>query len=411
MINFERAGVPQWLIRAFKIQIAFVRIIARIIGLRCTYFSNKTGQFELSTFDRAYSTVILIILIVGFPFALPLVYKGARNVIPSNSVPALIGTFSVIFNFIVIILIYLKEVVNSKKIIKYLNGVSQEIEERFLRDATIRELCDPLFYFLFKFLICEVVFLLTNAFSMISVIKQFGSSFILVGVLSMYPYLVHFTVSTTVFIGSLRLKFFFRLLNKNLMNLAREVQKNNIAEMRQYERISFSCNLSDKLDEYSLYYESISNATKGLLDLYSLQLLLLIINNFIATTFQMFLQYVFTRLIFMGRLEANITLASFSMVVLIIGFLDFTMHGIVGQHVRDEAKRTGLILHKIPTHQMDIRFRRSIETFSLQVLHENPSLSICGFFILDIGLISSVIAGISSYVLILIQFDQAQEAP
>uniref|UniRef100_A0A1B0D4U6 Gustatory receptor n=1 Tax=Phlebotomus papatasi TaxID=29031 RepID=A0A1B0D4U6_PHLPP len=347
-----------------------------------------------------YSAIFFIVMCICIPLVLPYIYKGVREVITVNSVPAIIGTISAVLNFSLLILIYFWEMWNSKKIKKYLNdmAVMSEFEECLFKIASSKDMSNPLYYLFLKIFLCEVLNIVFNILSSITLAMQFEKEAAYVGFVAMYPYIAQFTISTYIFMGTLRTKFFFMLLNKNILKIVNELKQSDVSQMKDFQRITFSCNLSDRLDEYAIYYNHLSKTIKGLLDLYSYQLLLLIVNNFVTTTFQIFMQYVVILLEMRGNIQLNMWANISSLIFLIIGYLDFILHGIVAQQIRTEAQRTGLILHRIPTSQMDIRFQRSIELFSLLVLHEQPKVEVCGILILDIGFVSSTIDSIDSVI-------------
>ncbi|GAB0088115.1 hypothetical protein DMENIID0001_024950 [Sergentomyia squamirostris] len=141
--------------------------------------------------------------------------------------------------------------------------------------------------------------------------------------------------------------------------MAEEIHNGYIGEMKNYQRISFSCELSDRLDEYALYYNHLSKSSICLFNLYSWQLILLITNNFVATTFQLFMQYVLISMQLKGE-YSNITANILTGGVLVVCNVDFILHGFASQQLKDEAKQIGIILHTIPTHRMDIRLKRSV---------------------------------------------------
>ncbi|XP_055687203.1 putative gustatory receptor 59f [Lutzomyia longipalpis] len=72
-----------------------------------------------------------------------------------------------------------------------------------------------------------------------------------------------------------------------------------------------------------------------------------------------------------------------------------------------EKLRTGMVLH-----HMEIRrqfqtdaLRNVINKFSLQILHESKYLSACGIIDLDLSLLSTITGSLTTYLVILIQFD------
>uniref|UniRef100_A0A1B0CVG0 Gustatory receptor n=1 Tax=Lutzomyia longipalpis TaxID=7200 RepID=A0A1B0CVG0_LUTLO len=410
MLNFEKAGVSPRIIKLYRILIGFMRVIGRIFGLRCVYYSYKSQRFEVSKLDVIYTAVYFIFSCLAITYLMPNTFDGMQKIMPISFVPAMIGSIQTSLNYFLIAFIYFMEMWNSKKIRDYLNNLSEmsEIEESLLKNATFCELMNPWLYLLFKIGICEIMCLAVCLLNFYFIVKELQSLLFLFGtLLTIYPYIVQFTISTFIYMNILRTNFFLKLLNVNLTQIMEKIQKSNVGNMKEFQRITFSCDLSDRLDKFAIYYNYLSTVTKEYINLYSWQLTLMIVSNFLATTFQLFMQYYFSQLQIRGIMKLNVLSGILSFLYCIFGYTDFLLHGIIGHQMKNETKRTGLILHKMPIHQMDIRFRRSIEMFSLQILNEIPGINVSGMFILDLGLISSIIAAISNYIVILIQFDQA----
>lgn len=90
------------------------------------------------------------------------------------------------------------------------------------------------------------------------------------------------------------------------------------------------------------------------------------------------------------------------------------------QNVILQASRSGKLLHQIDTEDMDVKDQ--IEMFSLQIVNEKLEFTAAGFFTINYGLlfsvifikkrrvikiniiISQIIGGITTYLIILIQF-------
>ncbi|XP_059621190.1 putative gustatory receptor 28b [Phlebotomus argentipes] len=66
--------------------------------------------------------------------------------------------------------------------------------------------------------------------------------------------------------------------------------------------------------------------------------------------------------------------------------------------------KTAKILHEFPVHQTDDRLKESISRFSLQILQEKRPISVCGMFNVDNTLLYSMISSMTSYLILLIQF-------
>lgn len=66
--------------------------------------------------------------------------------------------------------------------------------------------------------------------------------------------------------------------------------------------------------------------------------------------------------------------------------------------------KTPLIVHKIEHDMNNEQQNLFLEQFSLQLLHQKIQFSAFGFFNLDFTLIYAIVAAITTYLVILIQF-------
>ncbi|KAJ9599139.1 hypothetical protein L9F63_010407, partial [Diploptera punctata] len=69
-----------------------------------------------------------------------------------------------------------------------------------------------------------------------------------------------------------------------------------------------------------------------------------------------------------------------------------------------EANRTAILVHKLLNKTEDPEVREELQLFSLQLLHRKVQFTACGFFPLDFTLLYSIIGAVTTYLVILIQF-------
>ncbi|XP_045482799.1 putative gustatory receptor 28b [Harmonia axyridis] len=87
----------------------------------------------------------------------------------------------------------------------------------------------------------------------------------------------------------------------------------------------------------------------------------------------------------------------------------FTVYKIcnICEYTVREAKKSGLLIHQIESDDFDIR--DEIEMFSLQISNETIEFTAAGFFPIDYSLLFSIIGGVTTYIIILIQLDTDQQ--
>lgn len=70
----------------------------------------------------------------------------------------------------------------------------------------------------------------------------------------------------------------------------------------------------------------------------------------------------------------------------------------------EQVRYIGFLLHNIEKDVEDERINSITENFSLQILHEPLVFSACGFFQMDFMFLKTMIASITTYMVIFIQF-------
>nr|XP_033337492.1 gustatory receptor for sugar taste 43a-like isoform X1 [Megalopta genalis]XP_033337493.1 gustatory receptor for sugar taste 43a-like isoform X1 [Megalopta genalis] len=74
-----------------------------------------------------------------------------------------------------------------------------------------------------------------------------------------------------------------------------------------------------------------------------------------------------------------------------------------------EAKKTAVLVSQLLSSSFDASTRHQLEIFSLQLLHRPLEFSVCGLFSLDRTLITSITGAVTTYLVILIQFQNADD--
>lgn len=81
------------------------------------------------------------------------------------------------------------------------------------------------------------------------------------------------------------------------------------------------------------------------------------------------------------------------------------------EQVLEQVRYIGFLLHNIEKDIDDERINSITENFSLQILHEPLVFSACGFFQMDFMFLKTMIASITTYMVIFIQFLPKTEEP
>ncbi|KOC67773.1 Putative gustatory receptor 43a [Habropoda laboriosa] len=74
-----------------------------------------------------------------------------------------------------------------------------------------------------------------------------------------------------------------------------------------------------------------------------------------------------------------------------------------------EGRRTAILVSQLLSRSFEANARRELEIFSLQLLHRPLEFTACGLFPLDRTLITSIAGAVTTYLVILIQFQNADD--
>ncbi|XP_011493295.2 putative gustatory receptor 58a isoform X1 [Aedes aegypti] len=77
------------------------------------------------------------------------------------------------------------------------------------------------------------------------------------------------------------------------------------------------------------------------------------------------------------------------------------------EQVVEESNKTSEILHRYNSLHMDAQLKQTVEMFLIQLMHHPIKFTACGMFTLDYSVLFSIITSATSYLIILIQFELA----
>ena len=77
----------------------------------------------------------------------------------------------------------------------------------------------------------------------------------------------------------------------------------------------------------------------------------------------------------------------------------------------EQVRYIGFLLHNIEKNVDELKINTLTENFSLQILHEPLMFSVSGFFQMDFMFLKTIVASITTYMVIFIQFMPKDEKP
>ncbi|XP_073818321.1 gustatory receptor 94a [Musca autumnalis] len=174
---------------------------------------------------------------------------------------------------------------------------------------------------------------------------------------------------------------------------------------KQFQRMQTFCDLADKLDELSEKYTQICRNTLKYVDINSLAILAALLSNLFAITGGFFQQYTALSDTIINKDSYDLFDALTNGVFLAVAAADVGLYGSLADDCLGAVRETSIILKRIQLNNCDIRFRQSVERFSLQIFVENFKIQPMGMLEINVGLLHDVLSAVTSFLLILIQSD------
>ncbi|XP_075210561.1 putative gustatory receptor 28b [Lycorma delicatula] len=174
--------------------------------------------------------------------------------------------------------------------------------------------------------------------------------------------------------------------NTDLKTNNNYINPNNIKIAREIHR--FLVELSKQVNSY-----------------FSVQIIFCTISKIISITFVLFYLLSSSKLeeLTLDRLYYWIPHLNKALLCL-TNFLQLVLITFVCVSTAEEASFTGVLVHGLLNSDEHTGLKHDLEIFSQQILHQRITFTAAGFFVLDFTLINAVIGAVTTYLVILIQF-------
>lgn len=200
----------------------------------------------------------------------------------------------------------------------------------------------------------------------------------------------------------------FNLASMNLhLNNKNQSLVSTISRTKMDTILSNTDKLDSKLNSICQLHDELCEIGKSLNELWSLQILALMAYGFLIFTAQLYFFYCSTQnqpIPYLFRSAKNPIITAV--------FLLYTSWRCVyiiyiSWRTSLECKKTGISLHKVGVAADNNDVYEIVNHLSLKLLNHSVDFSACGFFSLDMETLYGVTGGITSYLIILIQFNLA----
>ncbi|XP_054732730.1 putative gustatory receptor 94a [Anastrepha obliqua] len=204
-------------------------------------------------------------------------------------------------------------------------------------------------------------------------------------------------------------KMLVTVLNEHLNEIVNEVNWMQSALQiplhKPYYRMQRFCTLADRLDLLAQKYNIICEKTTKYLQLLSAPLLCSLLCNLCGITAGCFSQYLSIADTLVNNEPYDYFKAITNAIFLAICVIEVLLQGHICDDNRLMVQETGLILQRINLTHADIRFKQSVEHFSLLVLAIDYKIQPLGLLEINISIVQDVLSAVASFLLIFIQSD------
>ncbi|TDG53143.1 hypothetical protein AWZ03_000686 [Drosophila navojoa] len=192
----------------------------------------------------------------------------------------------------------------------------------------------------------------------------------------------------------------------------RKLQQSNatpMINMAHESELSNATKVEEKLNNLCQVHDEICEIGKAMNGLWSYPILSLMAYGFLIFTAQLYFLYCATRAQSIPSLFRSAKSPFITVVVLIYtsGKCIYLIY--LSWKTSLASKRTGISLHKCGVVADDNLLYEIVNHLSLKLLNHSVDFSACGFFTLDMETLYGVSGGITSYLIILIQFNLAAQ--
>ncbi|XP_017468709.1 PREDICTED: putative gustatory receptor 94a [Rhagoletis zephyria] len=198
-----------------------------------------------------------------------------------------------------------------------------------------------------------------------------------------------------IFFGTLVIsKLLVTTLNEHLGEVVNEVNCLQTALQmslhKPFYRMQRFCELADRLDLLAQKYKIICEQTTIHLQLHSVPLICSLMCNLCGITASCFTQYLAIADTLVNNEPYNVFNALTNAVFLVISVVEVLLQAQICDENRLKVQETGLILQRISLTHADVRFKQSVEEFSLLVLVIKYKIQPLGLLEINISLFQDV---------------------
>ncbi|GAB0098633.1 hypothetical protein DMENIID0001_143960 [Sergentomyia squamirostris] len=416
LIQQQASSLSQSIPRTLRLILLYIIIyafgIGTFLGLLVFNHNPKNGKHSKSTFLQIWTVFVTVGIAIFYPYIIVRAYATNENILGIETFTGAVAFIQMVINYLFILLVYVIHFVKSGDLIKTLDDSEELAEElsEFITEDTMKFHWEFIVHFLRKSVVVNLVALAAGIMYIRETNKMFNTVygwetvFILV-----CPYCIQTFSANIFFLGFLRGKLYLQIINHVVAKTVERINGSN--GKGHFKRLHQFTKATNTLDVLSVGHFKICSIVRTINAIYGPQMLILVGSAFFNTMIQFFYLYISMKINFHGGHLAHWSVSFYSVLYACFQFVDLYFHAMTSLEVRQESRRTGHLLHKLPSRHVDEHFKKTVDLFSIQIIQTKLEITLCRMFPLDITLIASSVSTIIEFLIILIQFDLTLNHP
>ncbi|XP_049284643.1 putative gustatory receptor 28b [Anopheles funestus] len=320
-------------------------------------------------------------------------------------------------NYIFVVVLYLQVLFNPSTLLHVLNELIECAQAILRYTYSSREFTVGR-RLLFKMIAIDVL----QAFSWYGIFiwlqRTFGLSYVFAFWLNTIAVMQIVSATNILLAVLLWGAFLYRLINERVQiiidNLVEMVDPAQRRDSANHDRRIVFNRIYRQLNILRTHHNALTSSIQNIVQFYDVPLALAMLYQFLiiisefATTQQIF--YAYTSIVQDIKNDVDVPLGTYMSSILFAAFEAIQFYYIISasSEITEQAEKTGILLNEFMPTAPNQRVERCIESFTIELLHQDFKINNYGMFDVDYTLMFSMIATITSYLIMLVQFQLAE---
>ncbi|XP_053661061.1 putative gustatory receptor 28b [Anopheles marshallii] len=193
------------------------------------------------------------------------------------------------------------------------------------------------------------------------------------------------------------------MLNRNICLQMHHIRSSHYSDQKNSESITF-----EALNAIKRHHQSVTSTVRTGIHVLSFPMSCLLLVHFTIIISEIF--YAYTSIVQDIKNDVEVPLGTYMSSILFAAFEAIQFYYIISasSEITEQAEKTGILLNEFMPTAPNLCVERCIESFTIELLHQDFKINNCGMYDVDYTLMFSMIATITSYLIMLVQFQLAE---